>query len=226
MKEIFRVVLIFTLTTLTLASQRACQTSRTGSNDELIITKVIHDSFAWALTKDRALFESIFAKDDDFFTYYPDSKSTVVGWTQFQKYLDKWMDPRNKAISFEIRNLRLVMAKTGDVAWFSAVVDDAGEWDGKPWGSKDVRWTGALEKRQGRWVIVQQHMSFAADTAPKPNRKQERAAPPDDRGPFRSGLGACALMTRLHLFLSRKSDLDWVDSVFIEESRSNPHKEG
>jgi len=60
------------------------------ANDERDITKIIHDSFGWALIKDRALFESIFAKDDDFFTYFPDSKSTVVGWNQFETVLDGW----------------------------------------------------------------------------------------------------------------------------------------
>jgi hypothetical protein len=49
------------------------------------------------------------------------------------------------------------------VAWFSAVVDDEGEWDGNPWGAKNIRWTGVLERRSGKWVIVQQHMSSAAD---------------------------------------------------------------
>jgi ketosteroid isomerase-like protein len=137
------------------------------TNDECEITKTIHDSFRWALTKDRALFESIFAKSDDFFTYYPDSKSTVVGWNQFEKSLDMWMDPRNKATRFDIRNLRIVMSKTGEVAWFSAVVDDEGEFDGKPWGLKDVRWTGVLEKRSGSWKICQQHMSEANDKSSK-----------------------------------------------------------
>ena len=95
MKEIFRTVLILSLAALVLAGQGACQINRTGSNDEETIIKIIHDSFAWAMTKDRALFESIFAKDDDFFAFYPDSKSTVVGWAQFQKYLDRWMDKRS-----------------------------------------------------------------------------------------------------------------------------------
>lgn len=128
------------------------------TKDEYEITKILHDSFGWALTKDRALFESIFAKDDDFFTYFPDS-STVVGWNEFEKYLDGWMDPRNKAKGFDIRNLRVVVSKTGEVAWFSAIVDDEGEFDGEPWGAKDIRWTGVLEKRDGSWKICQQHMS-------------------------------------------------------------------
>ena len=59
------------------------------TKDEYEITKILHDSFGWALNKDRLLFESIFAKDDDFFTYFPDS-STVVGWNEFEKYLDGW----------------------------------------------------------------------------------------------------------------------------------------
>ncbi|UCD21714.1 MAG: nuclear transport factor 2 family protein [Chloroflexota bacterium] len=133
------------------------------ANDEQQIIKALHDSFGWALTKDRVLFESVFARDDDFFTYFPDSKSTVQGWQQFEKFLEDWMDPRSKANGYNIRNLRLVISKTGDVAWFSALVDDEGEFDGKPWGARDIRWTGVLEKRSGGWKICQQHMSEAND---------------------------------------------------------------
>jgi len=136
-------------------------------NDEHKIVKVLHDSFGWALTKDRTLFESIFAKDREFFTYYPDSNSTVVGWNQLEKFLDSWMDPRSKAKGFDIRDLRIVISKTGDVAWFSAIVDDEGEFDGKPWGTKNIRWTGVLEKRGGSWNICQQHMSKASDKSSK-----------------------------------------------------------
>jgi ketosteroid isomerase-like protein len=137
------------------------------TNDECEITKTIHDSFGWALTKDRALFESLFANDDDFFTYFLDSKSTVVGWSQFEAFLDRWMDPRNIAKGFDIRDLRIVISKTGEVAWFSAIVDDGGEFDGEPWGIKDVRWTGVLERRGGSWKICQQHMSEANDRSSK-----------------------------------------------------------
>jgi len=136
-------------------------------NEEHKIAKIIHDSFRWALTKDRALFERIFAQDDDFFTYYPDSKSTVVGGKQFEKFLERWMDPRNRAKGFDIRDLRIVISKEGEVAWFSAIVDDEGEFDGKPWGARDIRWTGVLEKRGGSWKICQQHMSEANDKSSK-----------------------------------------------------------
>ena len=42
-----------------------------------------------------------------------------------------------------------------------------GEWDSKPTGARDIRWTGVLEKRDGRWAIVQMHGSVARDTVLK-----------------------------------------------------------
>ena len=134
------------------------------SIDEHEISKILHDAFGWALTKDRDLFESIFSNDDDFFSYFPDSQSTAIGWKQFEKFLDEWMDPRNIAKVYDIRNLRIIISRSKDVAWFSAIVDDEGEFDGKPWGSKNIRWTGVLEKRDGNWKICQQHLSEANDT--------------------------------------------------------------
>jgi ketosteroid isomerase-like protein len=136
---------------------------KTQSREEKEVLRVMNASFAWAATKDRALFEETFTHDEDFFTFYPDSKNTVIGWRMFEKFLDAWMDPRNVAKGFSIRDARITVSRSGDVAWFSAIVDDSGEYDGKPWASKDVRWTGVLEKRGGAWRIVQQHMSEASD---------------------------------------------------------------
>ena len=137
--------------------------SSNDSKTKSEISKILHDAFGWALTKDRALFESIFANDDDFFSYFPDSKSTAIGWKQFEKFLDGWMDPRNVAKGYEIRDLRIVLSKGKEVAWFSAVVDDEGEFDGNPWGSKNIRWTGVVEKHDDCWKICQQHLSEAND---------------------------------------------------------------
>ncbi len=147
-------------------SRKGCLINLSNSDipkDKLEISNILHDAFGWALTKDRARFEEIFSKDDDFFSYFPDSKSTAIGWNQFEKFLDSWMDPRNIAKGFDIRNLRITISQSKKVAWFSATVDDEGEFDGEPWGSKNIRWTGVLEKRDGNWKICQQHLSEAND---------------------------------------------------------------
>lgn len=131
--------------------------------ERAVVEQAIRDSIGWALTKDRPLLERTIAHDPALFIFHPDSKSTVVGWEAFAKNFDFWMDPRFKATSLDVRDLRISFSRTGEVAWFSAILDDLGEWDGKPIGWKDTRWTGVLEKRNARWVIVQMHFSFASD---------------------------------------------------------------
>ena len=134
-----------------------------SQGEETIIARVIKDSICWALTKDRALQESTMAHDEDLFYFWTGSTHTVVGWQQHLKTFDTFMDPRFKAIRTEVRDLRIHRSRSGDVAWYSAMLDDISEWDGKRGGGEDIRWTGVLEKRDGKWVIVQMHASLAAD---------------------------------------------------------------
>lgn len=136
------------------------------ASDRAVVEQTIRDSIGWALTKDRALLERVITHDADLFIFHPDSKSTVVGWDSFAKNFTFWLDPRFKATSFDVRDLRVTFARSGGVCWFSAVLDDLAEWDGKPTGWKDTRWTGVLEQRNGNWVIVQMHFSFASDRPP------------------------------------------------------------
>jgi len=139
-----------------------CAAKASRAKEKAAIEKNIRASIGWALTKDRALLESVLAHDDRLFIFNPDSKSTA-GWDQFVKGFDFWMDPRFKATRFEVRELRIDISRSGDVAWWSCILDDLGEWDGKPIGWKDTRWTGVIEKRGREWIIVQMHFSFAED---------------------------------------------------------------
>jgi ketosteroid isomerase-like protein len=132
------------------------------AKERAAIAKVIHGNICWALTKDRALVESTMAHDADLFMFNPTSPATV-GWDELVANFKIWMDPRFKATKCDIRELRINLSRSGDVAWWSAILDDLGEWDGKPTGWRDTRWTGVLEKREGTWVIVQMHFSYAAE---------------------------------------------------------------
>jgi hypothetical protein len=128
------------------------------------IKRVIHDAIGWALTKDIDRLFSIVAQDDDFFIYHPDSKSTIIGFEAFAKLGEHvWLKDEFKATGFKVKDLRVKTAEQGNAAWFSCMLDDHAEWNGQPVGWDDCRWTGTLEKRAGKWVIVQMHFSFAKD---------------------------------------------------------------
>ncbi|HEY0592912.1 MAG TPA: nuclear transport factor 2 family protein, partial [Thermoanaerobaculia bacterium] len=137
--------------------------ARVAPPDAQAVEQIVRDAIGWALTKDRARLESIMAHDGDFFIFHPDSKSTVRGWDAFAKMIPTFMNPRFVATRFEVKDLATVFARSGDVAWYSALLEDCGAWDGKESSWKATRWTGVLEKRRGTWVIVQMHFSFAKD---------------------------------------------------------------
>ena len=133
-------------------------------SERLEVEKVIHDSIGWALTKDMDRLFSIMAQDEDFFIFHPDSRSTIVGFEAFKKLGERvWMKEEFKATDYAIKDLRLKFAELGNAAWYSCMLDDHAEWNGKPTGWDNCRWTGTLEKRGGQWVIVQMHFSFPKD---------------------------------------------------------------
>jgi hypothetical protein len=87
----------------------------------------------------------------------------VKSFAEFKKQEAIWMSPAFRAIRHEIRDARINLARSGSVAWFYCVLDDVNEWEGRPASWINTRWTGVLEKRDGRWVIVQMHFSNGVD---------------------------------------------------------------
>jgi len=189
------------------ASSSAARQPVPPSRDSAVVEQAIRDSIGWALTKDRALLERIMAHDADLFMFNPDSKSTIVGWDGFVKNFAFWMDPRFKATSFDVRELRTTFSRSGDVAWFSAILDDLAEWD-------------------GTWVIVQMHFSFAsdkvrADPIVAPRHKQGSMRPRRSPGSIHSGLlpsprrAVLDEVIQLHAVLYAEFPVDVVD-VFLD----------
>ena len=128
------------------------------------IREAISASIGWALTKDTDLLYRSLAQDERFFIFHPDSKSTIRGFEAFKQYVERlFLDEAFKATGFEIKELDIHITDSGNVAWFSCLLDDHGEWNGKPSSWIDVRWTGVLEKQKAQWRIVQMHFSKASD---------------------------------------------------------------
>jgi ketosteroid isomerase-like protein len=125
------------------------------------IERSIRDCIGWAQTKDFRLLYSVIANDADFLEVHPDGVA-VKGFEEFKKAEKIWGSADFKAVRYEIRDLKIKLSKSGDVAWFFCILDDINEWKGQPANWENTRWTGILEKRDGRWRMVQQHFSFAA----------------------------------------------------------------
>jgi ketosteroid isomerase-like protein len=134
-----------------------------ATSEQAAIEKVIRASIEWAIDKDKDLLFDSVAQDAGFFIFHPDSASTIAGFDAFKNMVEGFfMNDGFKATGSEIKDLQIHLARSGEVAWYSAYLDDFGEWQGKPTRWVNTRWTGVLEKREGKWVIAQMHFSFAS----------------------------------------------------------------
>ncbi len=162
MKRYLQISLFTVLILCSLNSQ--IMGGRSAVDDDsvkIIIEKTIINSIGWAKNKDINLLYSIILNDSSYIEVDPGER-VIKGFDEFKLGEKFWMNPDFKAIRYEIRNLQINISKTGEVAWFYCMLDDINEWKGKPANWINTRWTGVLEKRAGKWVIVQMHFSFAA----------------------------------------------------------------
>jgi ketosteroid isomerase-like protein len=130
------------------------------ATETALIEKSIHNSIGWAKNKDFKLLYSVIANDSDYIEVDP-GPGLIKGISAFKKNEVFWGSPDFKAIRYEIRDLKISLSHSGDVAWYYCVLDDINEYKGKPAAWINVRWTGVLEKRDDQWVIVQMHFSKA-----------------------------------------------------------------
>lgn len=150
--------------------------------EKAAIARVVRASLGWFESKDFDLFFRSIADDPDYFVFQPGSRGTVRGTALARERSAMFRDPTARFVSLDIRELRIHLHASGQVAWFSAIVDDCGEYGGQLVCWNDTRWTGVLEKRGKDWVIMQMHFSFAADAvraeAEKACREKLQAPPP------------------------------------------------
>jgi len=128
--------------------------------ERLLVEKTINASIGWAKDKNLALLYNVIANDSSFLEVHPGDR-IVKGFKEFRKSEDFWMSPDFRAVRYEIRDLKITISPSGDAAWWFCMLDDINLWKGEPANWENTRWTGVLEKRDDRWVIVQQHFSFA-----------------------------------------------------------------
>jgi len=124
------------------------------------IEQAINNAIGWAKNKNFSMLYDVIANDSNYLEVDP-GNIIIKGIDEFKKNEAFWKDPGFKAIRYEIRDLKINVSKSGTVAWFYCILDDINEWKGQAANWENTRWTGVLEKRGGKWAIVQMHFSFA-----------------------------------------------------------------
>ena len=155
------IVIFLILTFLFMSAGGAMAQSDTSSvaDERAAVEETLHNCFAWAIDKNFELFYNTIADDSNFISVTPYDK-VKFGIDDVKAGAGFWASPDFKAINHTLYDLKINFSHSGDVAWFYCRLDDLNLWKGEPANWLGVRWTGVVEKRDGRWRIVQQHFSW------------------------------------------------------------------
>ena len=158
--RLFSLLVLTGMITVLLSNCGKTSRNLNTENEKVLIENAINNSIGWAKTKDLDLLYGIIVNDSNFLEVHPDGK-VVKGFDDFKKAETFWMNPDFKAVRYQIKDLKINISESGSVAWWFCILDDINEWKGQPASWENTCWTGVLEKRDGKWRIVQQHFSFA-----------------------------------------------------------------
>lgn len=123
------------------------------------IERTIRNFFHSMDTQDFELMEEVTAQKEDMVHIGTDTDEIWRGWSELNKATEEQFE---NLIFYKatIRELSIHLSNTGQVAWYSHLLDakiksgtNVQTWEG-------ARFTGVLENTDGSWQIVQTHVSI------------------------------------------------------------------
>ncbi len=112
---------------------------------------------------DHNAFAKTFAHDQDMVNIGTDLDEVWYDWNSFYHWMSQAIDKR-KGYSITEKETHITLSKTGNVAWYSQLLDTCLETKGEPFNIEGFRHTGVMEKRDKEWLIVQSHISVPYKT--------------------------------------------------------------
>jgi uncharacterized protein (TIGR02246 family) len=113
---------------------------------------------AWD-TNDVSLISGIIAHDSDMVSFGTDAAERFVGWDALKASIEKQFTTYTgtKAV---VKHRDIKLAADGSVAWAAEVMDVSTHSGSEAVALEGMRVTSVLEKRGGKWLIVQFHYSM------------------------------------------------------------------
>ena len=119
------------------------------------VINLCYESFE---TENMDLLSKLIAHDPDIIVFGTDAAERWVGYEPLAESMKKQFESFEEA-KYTSRERVIKVNKSGEVAWWSELLDMRGKAQGQPFAMEGLRMTGVCEKRDGNWVVVQLHFS-------------------------------------------------------------------
>lgn len=128
-------------------------------NDDAEIAELIDDFFAAMDEQDLEHVAALNAHDPDVVHVGTGPGERWIGWASLEAATEEqFEDLESFRYSHRERTIKLV--GSGNVACFSQVMDVHAQGTAGEQRLRDARLTGVAERRDGRWVLLQTHLSL------------------------------------------------------------------
>ena len=114
-------------------------------------------------SEDFSTVEHIWAQDEEIVLFGTEGDEQLVGIAAIKKAMSKQFDEVENTL-INISEQKIHLSKDGKTAWFSEVLDYNYIYQGQGLAFEGIRFTGVLEKREGKWQMVQGHLSVPYET--------------------------------------------------------------
>jgi ketosteroid isomerase-like protein len=167
--------LIFLFVPLILAGFIACEPQgekcpEVDVDKELSEIRSVLEQYELAReSEDFSTVEQIWASNDDIVLFGTEGDEQMVGIEEIKKAMGRQFDEIENTL-INISEQKIKLSKDGNTAWFSEVLDYNFIYQGENMSFEGIRFTGVMEKCEGKWQLVQGHLSvpFDAELEEKP----------------------------------------------------------
>jgi len=124
--------------------------------------QALSNSIGWVKNKDLEMLYGIIMNSTDFLEIHPED-NVVKSFENFKQNERFWMHPNFTHVNFDISDLRFELSPDKNCAWFYCVLNDRNQWQGRLMSWENTRWTGFMEKIDGKWRLWHSHFSYAEE---------------------------------------------------------------
>jgi hypothetical protein len=122
------------------------------------VKQVLDELFEAHGKSDLKSFSNCFAQDENLVYMGTDFDEVWYDWQSFYHWMEneigKW-----KGISINQKNTTITHSLDGKTAWYTQLIDNCPETKGDTLRIEGFRHSGVMENRNGKWLIVQSHLS-------------------------------------------------------------------
>jgi ketosteroid isomerase-like protein len=156
--------IMFIAALLSMFAFMACQSTKKSEPEvnvkkETDAVKLVLEKYALANeNQDMNMIEEIWCPSENIVSIGTETTERLMGFSEIRSAIQRQFENFSETF-ISYRDQLIELSDDGKTAWFSQTMNYNFIYDGEAHSYKNLRYTGVLTKRDGKWKIVQTHLS-------------------------------------------------------------------